>query len=508
MDLIKTYCESDSGGEDIITSSDVAMMNFDMKNYSEYDSVGNVFTSTPINPDEAWLQEEQLSIDCTPINYEYEKLQEHKVRSTYLVTYSQADVVTFDRRTFAHAVRDCFNSGKAKVIWWVCSMENHTSGGNHFHMSVLLDRLKRWKGVKNMMHELHHIVLHFSDFHTNYQTAWNYVVKEDKEYIESPNHKKMDTNCAPRTSRASAKRKENACKGQEKENKKKKKEARLTPLAFTQLIRKHNIKRMIELYAFINKEQENGNTVVPEFFYNRKINKIEELISTTWAIQDAPKTLEREKKSRLEILTAYADEKPCLCGGEWMRLAVQTLANNGVTRQHFSSAVMKLLQFGRKKGNNILIKGEASCGKSFLFYPLKKIFNCFCNPPTGTFNWLGVGDSEVIFLNDFRWSPGVIPWEQLLQLLEGDDVTFPTPKNHCKNNILFNKDCPIFATSSDEIVSNRIGSLMIKETKMMRKRWKVYSFTYEIPDDEVNEDIKPCGACFCNLLMNEEELFN
>ena len=126
---------------------------------------------------------------------------------------------------------------------------------------------------------------------------------------------------------------------------------------------------------------------------------------------------------------------------------------------------------------------------------------------TSTFNWLGVENAEVIFLNDFRWSPAVLPWEQLLQLLEGDEVTFPTPKNHCDKNISFHRDSPIFATSSDEIVSNKYGTLMVKESKMMKRRWKVYGFTYEIPEEDIRE-VKPCGVCFGKLITDPEHLFD
>ena len=31
---------------------------------------------------------------------------------------------------------------------------------------------------------------------------------------------------------------------------------------------------------------------------------------------------------------------------------------------------------------------------------------------------------------------------------------------------------------------------MVKETKMMKKRWKVYEFTHEIPQEEIKE-VKP-----------------
>ena len=456
-------------------------------------------------PSTSIMNNEQCeTLQSTPINFEYQHLLDHKVRSVYLITYSKADTSRFNRQTFAEAVVSLFNNGKAKVVKWVCAMEKHQDGGNHFHLAVKLSKLKRWKGIKNGMMDLHGVVLHFSDIHTDYSDAWHYVTKEDKSVIQSPNHPTEIPRTAGRTPRGSVQTKGN---GTGKRNSKGKvKVTRLSPLAFTQLIRKHKIRRLVELYSFMKKEEQSGNFAVAEFFHNRKKCKVEELINNTWDIEESDAYLKREKMSRLEILSQYMEETPCLCNGEWLMLALQTLANNHISREDFASAVITLLDDGRKKGANILVKGEADCGKSFLFFPLKKIFRCFANPASSTFNWLGVENAEVIFLNDFRWTPQVIPWFQLLQLLEGDEVKFPAPKNHAKENIIFTRDCPIFATSADEIVSNKIGSLMVKETKMMKKRWKVYDFTHEIPQDEIKE-VKPCGVCFGKLVTDPQHLF-
>ena len=84
-----------------------------------------------------YVSTDEEEIPATPINVEYEELQEHKIRSVYLVTYSQADVERFNRRTFADAVVESFNSGQTMgtngyqwapsnngyVVWKVMKME-------------------------------------------------------------------------------------------------------------------------------------------------------------------------------------------------------------------------------------------------------------------------------------------------------------------------------------------------------------------------------------------------
>ena len=61
-----------------------------------------------------------------------------KVRSVYLITYSQADLDKFQRRdSFARTVVEAFDetrSGLADIVQWVCSQERHSSGGTHYHM--------------------------------------------------------------------------------------------------------------------------------------------------------------------------------------------------------------------------------------------------------------------------------------------------------------------------------------------------------------------------------------
>ena len=244
-----------------------------------------------------------------------------------------------------------------------------------------------------------------------------------------------------------------------------------------------------------------------EFFHNRKKAKIQELIRNTWDIEASDSLIQRETMSRMEILANYRNEVECGCNGKWLELALQTLRNNNITRKHFSDAMVDLLENGRQKRKNIYIMGESNCAKSFLLLPLKQIFKCFVNPAASTFNWLGIDDAEVILLNDFRWCSAVIPWEQLLHLLEGDTVKFPTPKNHHCDDITFERDSPVFATAPEEIVSNKVGPLMLKETKMMKQRWNVLHFTYAIPEDQIVQ-VEPCGACFCKLILDENDLFD
>ena len=48
---------------------------------------------------------------------------------------------------------------------------------------------------------------------------------------------------------------------------------------------------------------------------------------------------------------------------------------------------------------------------------------------------VGTELAQMIFLNDFRWSAQVLPWKDMLLLLEGQPVHFSAPKTHYAQDI-------------------------------------------------------------------------
>ena len=57
----------------------------------------------------------------------------------------------------------------------------------------------------------------------------------------------------------------------------------------------------------------------------------------------------------------------------------------------------------------------------------------------------------------------------------------PAPKSHYAEDIVFERDVPIFYTGKDELVYVRGGIADLRETEMMQVRWKVVSFNAQIP---------------------------
>ena len=181
---------------------------------------------------------------------------------------------------------------------------------------------------------------------------------------------------------------------------------------------------------------------------------------------------------------------------------LQTLQQNDISVEKIRSGVKKLLQKGCGKYRNILIIGPAICGRTFLLKPLSLVYRSFINPGTSTFVWIGGEQTELRILNNFRWGPQVIPWHDLLFLLEGEPVHLPGPKTHYAQDILLTSHTPILATSSSELQFVKHGLICDTETEIMKVRWKAFKFHHRISESR-QRSISSCARCFAQLGLQE-----
>jgi len=68
------------------------------------------------------------------------------------------------------------------------------------------------------------------------------------------------------------------------------------------------------------------------------------------------------------------------------------------------------------------------CYLTFLLQPLCDLFKVVQNPARDKFGWVGADDTEIILINDLRWSADLIQWDDFLRLLEVQTVNLPAPK--------------------------------------------------------------------------------
>ena len=205
-----------------------------------------------------------------------------------------------------------------------------------------------------------------------------------------------------------------------------KKQKRLSAYEVFEIILGKCLQNRTELLAFSNQQRQEGKTDLAKFIVNRGKKVVNEVIANAREMESAQKIQERQSKSRIEVLhDAYQQKCTCNMDREWHNCALQLLANNNIAVGNFDGCIKDLLAKGRGKFRNIMLTGPANCGKTFLLNPLNKVFNTFTNPASTSFAWVGAEKAEVVFLHDFRWSPQIIAWHDLLLMLEGQLVHLP-----------------------------------------------------------------------------------
>ena len=252
----------------------------------------------------------------------------------------------------------------------------------------------------------------------------------------------------------------------------------------------NQIKSETEPLALADAQSKEGKKDLANFILCHSSKAIQELIDNTRHLQNARAKLDRKKKSRIDLLRD-ACRAECVdgCNGEWIKCAQEVLKNNNIHPVVFASGIKRSFDQGKGEIPNFLCL----------------LFKAFVNAASGKYAWVGAKESEVIYLNDFRWSSTLISWKDFLLLLEGHIVDLPAPKNQCSSDVCIDTDIPIFATSSNPIVYHgRNGQIDECETEKMSVRWRVFEFTQKIPQAD-QKDLSPCPRCFGELVFLDEQ---
>ena len=74
------------------------------------------------------------------------------------------------------------------------------------------------------------------------------------------------------------------------------------------------IKSRLELLSLANQQKKEGKTDLAEFIANRGYKAVEEALRVGWEMEEAPAKLERNQKTRMEILqfTGISTRRMCL----------------------------------------------------------------------------------------------------------------------------------------------------------------------------------------------------
>lgn len=421
-------------------------------------------------------------------------------RLVYLITYSQADLQKYPtRESFVRIIEESFLAKNLSLKQWVVSIEKHEDGGKHYHMALKLSKRSRWAAVRRHIVATYGINVNFNEGEEGdtYYMAYLYVKKEDPNFVQSEGH--PDMTVMPRTTEA-VKSKRRKARGLGKKRVK-----IMSDFELLEMIQERKMTTRLEVMALAASLQSEGNCSLAECIANKGSKCVDNALALSVELAEAKNKLERAKVTRIEVLEATRSN-PCIegCNGAWLQSAEQVLQQNRIDVSVFATAMYDVLKNGRGKFRNIYIHGPANCGKSFLLKPLKEIYTTFSNPAHGTFAWVGVDDKEIIFLNDFRWSPVIIAWETFLILLEGDVTHLPAPKNACSKDIELTRDTPIFATADMPIMLAKGGAIDAINTRMMDVRWKQFNLWRVIQQCEQKE-LLPCPRCFADIIFKHKK---
>lgn len=176
-----------------------------------------------------------------------------------------------------------------------------------------------------------------------------------------------------------------------------------------QLVQAKSISSRLELVSSAAAQVREGKTALAEFIANRGSKAVDEAIQLAKEFAEAETRLSRSKKSRIKLLEEELSGE-CIkgCEGRWLTAAEEFLQRHEIEKRSFCNVIYSALEKGRGKFSNVYIHGPANCGKSFIEWPLKVIYQAFSNPATGSFAWIGAEEAEIIYLNDFRWHPKII----------------------------------------------------------------------------------------------------
>lgn len=256
--------------------------------------------------------------------------------------------------------------------------------------------------------------------------------------------------------------------------------------------------------AFANAQKVEGKTDLAEYIMNRGTKAINEIITNAWNMYNAETAMRWRAKSRLDILNdSFESEPPAKHVDSGKRLPWRLCTT---MKSHQFNLAHVLGTYSWTEGGkfrNLMLTGAANCGKTFLLDPLNKIYKTFTNPASTSFAWVGAKNAEIIFLNDFRWSPQVIAWHDLLLLLEGQQVNLPAPKSHFAKDVTLTGGTPIFCTNKRPLVYIKNRCIDDWETELIKVRGKVINLTYQIPENEIKE--QACSSCFLRFILQTHE---
>ena len=486
-----------------------------------------------LEPPEAEAADEGVGHDTDSVPKDKGRSSNRMGHRVYLVTFSHSECEgrrspeEFSRQQFAELLINAFEGSipQLKVEYLAVFQERHSSGPTaasrniHYHAAVKCGRQHLWAPVAALLRQQHKVYVHFAASGNGYHSAFRYgwfptrhkpLEELDKEFLlvngtevhPSPEEAarrpafwkrkkrgegEADTDCDKESLGEEA-------AGDGTDNESSPKRGRREPqLAHVyRVMRENNLWSETALLAFARRVQD---THMNALFMRANA---ENLVERALHLEQAEARLSRSQQSRLDLLVAAADTK-CNCEpkGEWKKMALELLHLQEIPARDFASAILRALDTGASKGSNVFIFGTTSSAKSWILDPLRGIYRCHLTPPPRSgFPLQELPSKEVILWQDFRHDDHVLPWNTLLLLFEGTEITIRRPRTEYAGDKDFTVTQPAFITSAAKLVHPEGGD----EQLMMEARFNFFHFRRPVPPGSVRK-VPPCASCFASLWL-------
>lgn len=397
----------------------------------------------------------------------------------------------------------------------------------HYHVPVLAQprRLFGFLPVKKALLARHGLATHWSCTHNGYWSAIRYCCVQSPKKPEGS----LDTSpvlwssdgdhpalrlCReePMTAKALAARSEASYQKACADGKAQK----LSELDVWPIIVENNFRNGPDEYTahlrLIAHAKAHCSREMQKFLFKRR-QTLPALIEAIWQWERVDVLLEDASRSRVEALRAAA-AGDCVCDGRWPKTVVQTVVANGIDLQELCRDVFASLENGRSETTPVIVLAGARGGegKSFFLKPLQALFGeyVFPCPEPGTFPLLDLPGKKIVFLDDWRFTKAVLPFETQCRWFDGSPVRVQRPQNQngVVGHVVYEGSAPIFATTkladmerfADLAkVDPKTGHPQDADASMIYRRLKVYKFLVRVP--KPSGKVTYCPACFARMVM-------
>ena len=224
--------------------------------------------------------------------------------------------------------------------------------------------------------------------------------------------------------------------------------------------------------------------------------------------------------SRLEVLLQTAADENGTCRNGTQRCATiynEVLTYQSVPAEKFCHLIYGALEFGRQKGNAVMLVGGKDTGKTTITEPARFIFKAMQTPQSDSFCPLeDIRGYEVILWQDLRYNPGHPRKEEQglridegtwNRLLEGLPTLIGVPKSDgSRADFVYDDDAAFIFTGPFELLAFRNGMVDQMETEQLNCRMQYIIFGRPAPP-QVNRGLKHCAWCWSRWILRGELLW-